>query len=181
MPLQEALAGFERHFGNPPDYVVRAPGRVNLIGDHTDYTGGLVLPIAIDRALLVAARATDEPVVAVYSAHFDQGVRIALGALKVDPDQPWSRYVAGVIALLAGCIPKKVAGADRVAWASGSLPVQTALTGKQVCPCHPNWDAPQAVVEKLSAFSHGRAANFPGADHNTRGRADGGGVGDLSK
>jgi len=91
------------------------------------------------------------------------------------------------MAQTVGCIAKKVAEAYRVAWASGILPVQTALTGKQVCPCHPNWDAPQAVVETLSAFSrqpsvfsHGRAAHFPGAGHNTGGRADGGGVGDLS-
>jgi len=119
MPLQEALACFERRFGDAPDYVVRAPGRVNLIGDHTDYTGGLVLPIAIDRALLVAARATDEPVVAVYSAHFDQGVRIALGALKADPDQPWSCYVAGVITLLTR---QEVALRGAQLWIGGDIP-----------------------------------------------------------
>ncbi len=100
MPSQEVLARFESRFGGPPDYVVRAPGRVNLIGDHTDYTSGLVLPIAIDRALWVAAHITDEPIVEVHSAHFDQSVRIALGDVAADHTAPWSSYVVGVITLL---------------------------------------------------------------------------------
>lgn len=119
MPLQEALAGFERRFGETPDYVVRAPGRVNLIGDHTDYTGGLVLPIAIDRALLIAARVTDNPVIEVCSAHFGQSVRIAREALKADPDEAWSRYVAGVIALLRR---QEVALPGAQLWIAGDIP-----------------------------------------------------------
>jgi galactokinase len=47
---------FERCFGAPPVLVVRAPGRVNLIGEHTDYNDGFVLPMAIDRAVWIAAR-----------------------------------------------------------------------------------------------------------------------------
>lgn len=119
MPLQEALAGFERCFGHPPDYVVRAPGRVNLIGDHTDYTGGLVLPIAIHRALLVAARVTDKPVVEVHSEHFGQIVRIARQASKADPDEPWSRYVAGVVALVRR---QGVALPGAQLWIGGDIP-----------------------------------------------------------
>src|SRR5215467_6028344 len=47
---------FERHYGIHPRLIVRAPGRVNLIGEHTDYNDGFVLPVAIDRATYVAAR-----------------------------------------------------------------------------------------------------------------------------
>ena len=92
--------GFSQCFGPRADFVVRSPGRVNLIGDHTDYTGGLVLPMAIDRALLVAGRITDGPAIEVHSAHFDQRMRIGLDEVTSSPAEPWSRYVVGVIALL---------------------------------------------------------------------------------
>ena len=59
-PRARAMDAFERRFVRPPAFVVRAPGRVNLIGEHTDYTGGLVLPFAIDRALFLAAAPRDD-------------------------------------------------------------------------------------------------------------------------
>ena len=46
---------FKQKYGLQPDLIVRAPGRVNLIGEHTDYNEGLVLPVAIDRDMLIAA------------------------------------------------------------------------------------------------------------------------------
>src|SRR4028119_2019888 len=53
-------ATFEEAFGAPPEFIARAPGRVNLIGEHTDYNGGFVLPVAIDRTVLVAALSLPE-------------------------------------------------------------------------------------------------------------------------
>ena len=76
MEYREALSAYKDRFGGSPDCIVRAPGRVNLIGEHTDYTGGLVLPIAVDRTLLVGARATDRPALEVHSAQFGQSVQI---------------------------------------------------------------------------------------------------------
>ena len=46
---------FGRCFGHPPRWVVAAPGRVNLIGEHTDYNDGFVLPMAIERHIVIAA------------------------------------------------------------------------------------------------------------------------------
>jgi N-acetylgalactosamine kinase len=66
--VDAVVARFEAHFGRRPDVVVRAPGRVNLIGEHTDYNGLPVLPMAIDRHLLVAGAARDDRRVHVANA-----------------------------------------------------------------------------------------------------------------
>ena len=51
---QDAIDAFQQRFAVDPAFVVRAPGRVNLIGEHTDYNDGFVLPMAIDRAIWIA-------------------------------------------------------------------------------------------------------------------------------
>ena len=58
MPLgkQDIAQHFTQRFGQVPRWIVRAPGRVNLIGEHTDYNDGFVLPLAIDRAVWIALR-----------------------------------------------------------------------------------------------------------------------------
>ena len=71
MSLKErVVAAFAQHFGGAPEWVVRAPGRVNIIGEHTDYNDGFVLPMAIDRAVFIACRSIGEQVVKVHSLDF---------------------------------------------------------------------------------------------------------------
>ena len=86
----------------------RAPGRVNLIGDHTDYQEGLCLPIAIDREVAVAYRPRDDGRVIVRSLDLDGTVEIEAGGSdelgRVDPRRVsphWGRTVAGVVRVLA--------------------------------------------------------------------------------
>ncbi|TMK88270.1 MAG: galactokinase, partial [Actinobacteria bacterium] len=78
---------FRRWAGHDPAQVWAAPGRVNLIGEHTDYNGGFVLPIAIDRYTTVAAGGRDDGVVAAHS-------------LDVPDDGGWTKYVDGVVQAL---------------------------------------------------------------------------------
>ena len=63
-PRESVLREFERRTGTKAPLLARAPGRVNLIGDHTDYSDGFVLPMAIDRAVWIALRPRDDATVA---------------------------------------------------------------------------------------------------------------------
>ena len=62
---------FKSFYGPEPELIVRAPGRVNLIGEHTDYNDGFVLPMAIDRAIWMALRPRDDGRVRLFSVDFD--------------------------------------------------------------------------------------------------------------
>jgi galactokinase len=104
-------AAFSQRFGTHPRLLVRAPGRVNLIGEHTDYNEGFVLPIAIDRATFVAGRSRSDQTVRVYSANFDEEDSFTLDRIERSAERPWSNYVRGVVkGLLARDLP--LTGAD---------------------------------------------------------------------
>jgi len=86
---------FQKRFQRAPRWTVRAPGRVNLIGEHTDYNDGFVLPLAIDRAIWIALEPCSDGRVAVYSADFDQSGEFAPEQLKHE-QAGWIEYVKGV-------------------------------------------------------------------------------------
>ncbi|MFC2036974.1 galactokinase [Chloroflexota bacterium] len=92
---QRVVACFEQRFGAHPSLVVRSPGRVNLIGEHTDYNDGFVLPMAIDRAIWIALRAREDQQVCVYSLDFDQAATFSLGTLRRE-SSGWAEYLKGV-------------------------------------------------------------------------------------
>jgi galactokinase len=81
----------------------RAPGRVNLIGDHTDYNEGFVLPVAIDLSCIVRATPNDDGVVRLTSQSVDGAVELAADGSTdpTDVEQTWGRYAAGVVGTLA--------------------------------------------------------------------------------
>ena len=92
-----AVAAYVRAFGTAPDLLVRAPGRVNLIGEHTDYNDGFVLPLAIDRDTVVAAGLTDSGRLATVAADFDDGRdSFALAGAIEATEAGWANYVRGV-------------------------------------------------------------------------------------
>ncbi|MCX7046156.1 MAG: galactokinase [Candidatus Sumerlaeota bacterium] len=93
--LQEIMKAYETQFQVWPSLVVRAPGRVNLIGEHTDYNDGFVLPMAIDRAIWIALRPRRDRKVRIYSVHFNETQTFDLDDLQKG-DHDWVEYVKGV-------------------------------------------------------------------------------------
>lgn len=79
--------------------VVRAPGRVNLIGEHTDYNGGYVLPVAIDRWITIAAQPREDDIFKIYSMDYSEEVVFSLHKIEWGFPQ-WANYPKGVIELL---------------------------------------------------------------------------------
>lgn len=92
--------GFAARYGAPPEIVVRAPGRVNLIGEHTDYNDGYVFPIAIDRSVLVAASPRTDRTVRLYAADFGRRTRFSLDHIVHSEGERWSNYQRGVATVL---------------------------------------------------------------------------------
>ena len=97
----EVRSQFQAKFGSEPDVVVAAPGRVNLIGEHIDYCDGFVLPMAIDRYTVVAAKKTgaDAPGTAeFYSIDMDDMLTVPLDKIAKGERGFWGNYVTGVLA-----------------------------------------------------------------------------------
>lgn len=98
-PTARAATVFQATFGQAPSLHVQAPGRVNLIGEHTDYNDGLVLPCAIDYRTVILARERDDRLVRVVAADYADAVdAYSLDAPIERLDAPmWANYVRGVI------------------------------------------------------------------------------------
>ncbi len=102
-PLRDrAAALFVQSFGAVPELFVLAPGRVNLIGEHTDYNDGFVLPCAIDRGTVIAARPRTDGRVSLSASHFPgEPVTFALDApFERSLAAPWSDYVRAMVRVM---------------------------------------------------------------------------------
>jgi galactokinase len=91
--------GFTRSYGSPPSLWVRAPGRVDLMGSHTDYNQGLVLTMAIDRDIWVAARPRQDCQVFIHSLNVNGKAAFELDDISKDDDLLWSNYIRGVASI----------------------------------------------------------------------------------
>lgn len=116
---------FRELFGRHPEVVVRSPGRVNLIGEHTDYNAGWVLPAAIDLGTDIATATRGDRVLRVVAQHFDTQDVFSLDALDPLSGAAWTRYVRGMVSLLSllGADP---VGADILI--TGDLPLGAGLS-----------------------------------------------------
>jgi len=99
---EHLVDAFAAHYASEPTIWARAPGRVDLMGSHTDYNLGHVLTMPVDRDLWIAARPRSDRVVQVRSLDIEGGGSFSLDAITRDEASPWTDYVRGVAAVLLG-------------------------------------------------------------------------------
>jgi galactokinase len=125
MSLREHIVReYEQRYATPPDFVVRAPGRVNLIGEHTDYNDGFVLPMAIDRAVWIALRPSEKRRIVVHSLDFGQTASFDLDDFQRETTG-WVEYMKGVAWAL------QEAGMELRGWEgvlAGDVPIGAGLS-----------------------------------------------------
>lgn len=93
---EKVLAAFPKIYGEKPQFLARAPGRANLIGEHTDYNEGFVMPLAVDRALWIAFSPRVDGQIHLHTLDFgDQSVSFGLDQLEDDRLPHWSKHVRG--------------------------------------------------------------------------------------
>ncbi|MEC8419438.1 MAG: galactokinase [Pseudomonadota bacterium] len=106
MDNQTLSATFQQFYGESPALVAHAPGRVNLIGEHTDYNEGFVFPAAINFGTWVAAAKRSDDVINVTAMDYDnQQNEFALTDIQYDENQGWANYVRGVVKVLKEAMP----------------------------------------------------------------------------
>jgi len=122
-PYRRVVAQFEKSYGRPPAIVVAAPGRVNLIGEHTDYNEGYVLPVAIDRYILVAAGPRRDRKVSLRALNLGEEDAFSLDEIERG-EREWSNYGRGVAWEMerAG---HRLQGMEAIIW--GDLPMKSGL------------------------------------------------------
>lgn len=127
---EEVLEGYRSAFGADPEWLARSPGRVNLIGEHTDYNGGWALPFAIGLTLRMAAGPAEDGFI-VRALDRGEEVEFDPGDLPVPRPGHWSNYVVGVLADFRDrgirLPPARIAFASRIP-AGGGLSSSAALT-----------------------------------------------------
>jgi galactokinase len=141
---EEVVQAFRERFGASPSWVVRSPGRVNLIGEHTDYNDGFVLPMAIDRAIWLAFRPRQDGRVRVYSIDQADPCDFALDDLR-QTDAGWAEYPKGMTKMLQD------AGHDLVGWEGvlrSALPMGSGLSSS-------------AALEMAVGLAYAAVSDFP--------------------
>lgn len=123
---------FRNRFGAAPELWARAPGRVDLMGSHTDYNLGHVLTVAIDRDTWMAARATSDGMVRLYAANLDAEDCFSLASVGRSRFNKWSNYVRGVASVLAG-EDLRLPGFDAVI--HSTVPLESGLGSSAALEC----------------------------------------------
>ena len=124
---QQTQTTFQQQFGYAPELTIQAPGRVNLIGEHTDYNDGFVLPCAIDYLTVISGAKRHDRQIRVIAAdyHNQQDIFSLDQEIALHPEYMWANYVRGVVLYLQQRKPE-FGGADLVI--SGNVPQGAGLS-----------------------------------------------------
>lgn len=121
---------FINRFGHSPDFIVSAPGRVNLIGEHTDYNDGYVFPVAIDKYIHIVGSKRSDRQVHLYASDMGEEYTFSLDAPDNSETPAWSNYLKGVAHLLQTQILNKIGHTlqGMSAVISGNVPIGAGLS-----------------------------------------------------
>jgi galactokinase len=121
---------FAEKFQTEP-LIVRSPGRINIIGEHTDYNNGFVLPAAIDKAIYIAVSKREDDVVSLYAANFKEDYSTPLS--EIAPLQHhWANYILGIVDQLKKS-NKNISGFNAVV--DGDVPLGAGLSSSAAVEC----------------------------------------------
>jgi galactokinase len=162
--VARAREGFAHRFGGDPEGVWAAPGRVNVIGEHTDYNGGFVLPVAMGHTTRAAVARRDDGRVAFASLQGD-GAVVELGIDELDPGRPkgWAGYPAGVVMGLRQRLPGGVS-----VLVDSDVPVGAGLSSSAALTCSvalalSDLVAPELAPRDLVELARAAENDFVGA------------------
>ncbi len=136
--IASALAGFEGKFGYAATGVWSAPGRVNLIGEHTDYNEGFVFPFAINRHTFAAISLREDDLIRVASSFSTQTHEARVGSITKDDGHDWAAYPFGVawaIQEMANSLLKDFAATGFDCYIESDVPVGAGLSSSAAIEC----------------------------------------------
>jgi galactokinase len=154
---------FNERFGVKP-LLVRAPGRINLIGEHTDYNDGFVMPAAIDREIIFAFAPSTDGRTIIYADDFDEAVEIDLHAIRRDDRGGWINYLLGVIDRFRA---RHIEVAPFRCLFGGNIPVGSGLSSSAALECGFAYGLRELNDAKLSDEDLIRIAQW--SEHNYAG------------
>ena len=123
-PRERVIEEFKNLYHTDPSFLVRAPGRVNLIGEHTDYNDGFVLPMALSQSIWIALSSQPNPEVELHSLDFEESVNVPLEE-NYEKSRGWQEFLKGVLDIL------KQEGFSLSGWkgvAAGNVPIGAGLS-----------------------------------------------------
>lgn len=98
--MQDATGLFKTHFGRTPAHRVQAPGRLEVLGNHTDYNHGLVMSVAVDKYVFIASSPRNDGRIELVSSAFSAPEKFSISDLQPNPAATWANYVKGVLVQL---------------------------------------------------------------------------------
>jgi len=98
--MQEVTSLFRKKFNQTPTHQVQAPGRLEVLGNHTDYNHGLVMSVAVDKYIFIASSPRNDGKVELVSSAFPESEKFSISDIQPNPAAPWANYVKGVLAQL---------------------------------------------------------------------------------
>lgn len=131
MPTDNIKKRYTEIFDQQPQIVVKSPGRINVIGEHTDYNEGFVLPTAIDKGVYVALGKRDDSKIELYAEDFKESFSTTLAEIKIS-EKGWPNYILGVIAQLQ---ERNLEFSGFNLYIDGDIPVGAGLSSSAAVEC----------------------------------------------